>query len=435
MEYIVRRCPICQAPTSEFKDGQERLFPCTCDWASEFWNRVQTVVYQDFLDKNMGNWSPKIFSPENSRNFKRFIKIQKVVAIQRVYDFAFRAVDAKGAPICAISKSVAANRNLFIRGPRGSGRGLITASIKMFATAKKISSTFLPGTFDVFKDDVSQTRQMGREGADARILVAHKYEDVALLALEGVKGEVSKNYKGEAIQRKHPAADAIDRTLAMRAGRPGSLLVSGPDFIQEIGDTAGDRLYEMLLSDKTSIVIMLTPNEADALLTSLRLRLDYYKQWLENLWSTDWEKGDKKLRDSKHLTEQAAVLQQALYFERAFPQIPSSIDKNGISHFTFDFAGDVNDRIGKLPTKLAQSFREFSAACDAKDFTYAEGVKDAQTSAVRECKALASRMSEREIEEVGAMLSMATAPKEEVARLIEEARILRDKMAGKSDDI
>ena len=53
----------------------------------------------------------------------------------------------------------------------------------MFATAKKISSTLLPGTFDVFKDDISQTRQMGREGADARILVAHKYEDVALLAL------------------------------------------------------------------------------------------------------------------------------------------------------------------------------------------------------------------------------------------------------------
>ncbi len=433
MDYVPRRCRICDSATSELRDGREHLFPCTCDWAGEFWYRVREVVYKNFITKNMGHWSPKIFHVENSRNFKRFIKIQKALAIQKIYEFAFMPTDVGNHQVSAITKSIANNRNLFIRGPRGSGRGLITASIKFYAAAKKISSTVLPGTFDVFKDDMTQAKQFGVIGADARILVSHKYENVSLLALEGVKGESSKNYKNEIVLKKHPASDAIDRTLAMRAGRPGSLLISGPDFVQEIGDTAGDRLYESLLSDKTSRILLFSPTEADALLTALTQRRKYFDAWVETTIQTKWD-ATSRMQDKKHLEEQAAILEQALYFEKAFPEIPITLDKKGIAHLPHTIS-DIREHISSMPQKLIDAHRNFSAAFEAKDYTYTEGIKEAQKAVVRECKVLAMKMSDKEIEETGAMISLATAPSGEVAKIIEQARILRDKMAGKSDDI
>jgi hypothetical protein len=435
MDYVPRRCRICDSATSELRNGREHLFPCTCDWAGEFWHRVREVVYKNFITKNMGHWSPKIFHVENSRNFKRFIKIQKALAIQRIYEFAFMPTDAGDhSQVSAITRSIANNRNLFIRGPRGSGRGLITASIKFYAAAKKISSTVLPGTFDVFKDDMTQAKQFGVIGADARILVSHKYENVSLLALEGVKGESSKNYKNEIILKKHPASDAIDRTLAMRAGKPGSLLISGPDFVQEIGDTAGDRLYEMLLSDKTSMVLMFSPLEADALLTALTQRRDYFNKWVKTICETKWDE-NPKMQEQKHLDEQAAILEQALYFVKAFPEIPNLIDKTGVAHTPHSIHTKLKAFHSSMPQKLSEAYVGFNAAFEAKDFTYTEGIKEAQKAVVRECKVLAMKMSDREIEETGAMISLATAPSSEVAKIIEQARILRDKMAGKSDDI
>jgi hypothetical protein len=434
MQYIPRICQSCGAKKSELRDEVEYMLKCKCDWERQFWPMLTSTVHESFRHKSMGDWSPKLFSEAQSRSFKRLIKVQKADAIAKVWNFAFRPFTKGVVTTNALTKSIQNRHNLFIRGPKNSGRGLITASIKLLAAVRGIQSTPLPGDFDTFKAELAQTESFSAAGADARILVSQKYEDPPLLALEDVRGELITRYSGDKIPKKSKAADAIDRLLAARALRPGAMLLSGPDFIGQLQDTLGDRLPEILDSDNTSIILLFHPKEADALLAGLKM----YRESLEDVVRQAIGTGsNEKLstKDKKYFDEQAELLRQALYFEEAFPNVPEGCDPNGSVGQGICFYDMVTDDEKRLHKKMLEVVRTFNAAKASKDEAYADGVRTAQINAARSCKTLASRMTERELYETGRLMSMATMPAERVAEIIEKARAMRDKMSGASKDI
>lgn len=436
MEYVPRYCEKCGAKKSELRDETEYMLKCRCDWERQFWPMLTSTVHESFRHKSMGDWSPKLFRQAQSRSFKRLIKIQKADAIFKVWNFAFRPIPKGLTTTSALSRSIQSKQNLYIRGPKNSGRGLITSSIKLLAAIRTIGSTPLPGDFDTFKSDLAQTEALGPTGGDARVLVAQKYEEPPLLALEDVRGETTTRYSGDKVPKRSKAADAIDRLLAARGLRPGSMLLSGPDFIGQLQDTLGDRLPEVLDSENTSIILLFHPKEADALLAGLKMYRESLREVVTQALGVN--SSDKlSTKDKKYFDEQAELLRQALYFGEAFQNVPEGCDPMGSVGEGLSFFDQIADAADKnrLHKKMLEVLRAFNAAKASKDEAYADGVRTAQVCAARSCKTLASRMTERELYETGRLMSLATQPTEKVSEMIEKARALRDKMSGASTDI
>ena len=131
-EFIQKNCPECGEPKNAIREGKERRLRCKCDWERGFFDRVKATIHPDFYEKSvktLRDWHPAIYEPfghwdkskEMPTEEQRIVMAQKAVAIHLIYDYCYR----KGAAGVALEDSVSSGKNIFIRGPYGSGRGLL----------------------------------------------------------------------------------------------------------------------------------------------------------------------------------------------------------------------------------------------------------------------------------------------------------------------
>src|SRR5258708_9399774 len=139
MEFIERFCNVCRQPKNEFVNGMEILRRCRCDWEIGFQERYEKTVTREFRKKILGkpltltDWDPPLFKNGGNGKFTNFINVMKAAVAFRLHRYCFEVLnfceDTKAREY-ALEKSVGLRRNLFIRGPAGSGRGLLVAIMK-----------------------------------------------------------------------------------------------------------------------------------------------------------------------------------------------------------------------------------------------------------------------------------------------------------------
>ena len=416
-EFIQVVCPKCGEQKNTLRNGQEVRLRCTCDWERGYHERIRRTVMPTFYEngrKTIMDWSPPMFKQGVGGEFKSFIKVQKSLAMRKIYDFCFRPV-SDSPRVYSLNRSVDTNRNLYIRGPLNSGRDLLLASIKIFAAAKDLSATPVPYEWATFKQDVAQSDWQGREAEMARIRIADQYRNVKLLTLANIQGETFWN--DDKKPRRFRSSLVIDDILTRRMTMPGSIVLTSAEFIGQIADSMGDRLPEILTSPKTTIIIMFSVDEADSLLTSLTRKLLSLRAAASKARSiTEKKKIQEDLAEKKILEE----ILDCLYLETLLPDLSPNDSLTRLL--------DLDP--GSYPQKVNEVFAQFKSDQQANNLTYREGVKRAKVMAVTECQELKHKLSVREMEEVGEMLSLACSGKDRVNALVQEAQLLREKMVS-----
>lgn len=425
MEYIPRKCGECGIVKSELRDGKEHVMTCACEWKKEFLPRLDKYVGKEYHNLSIMDWKPKIFRWDQCK-FPRFLKIQKATAIERLYEFGFKRKGDDDSKVCGLEKSIVGGRNLFIRGPIHSGKGLLVALVKTLAAAKGISSTHAPGDFELFKSEMLVCGEMGLTGADARIKVTANYEIPWLMTLENVKGEMTYKYTGEKTSKMSRAAEAIDGVFARRAkSLSGSVVLTSVQFAKEIGDTIGCRIVEMIDSEKTAMILLLSNREIESLMRGLAKCAKDYLVMIQEIVGADFDKSKKREAEKQDERNRVVCMKEALFFEQAFPAIPMY---NSIPMYDLGFGQIIKTNLAKLPKGFIDAYTEFQMAMKTKDgLEYEEGIRGARIMAVQSCS-LAASMSEKEVMEIGRMLSESLAPDAVVAAKIENAKKLRDRM-------
>lgn len=417
-----QKCGVCGEPKNELRDGNEIILRCTCDWERGYHDRLKRTVHPDYWLKKITNWSPPAFKDGGRGRFKSLIKIQKATAMQRLYDFCFKIHGrdkGTGFKQYALYKSMERGRNLYIRGPNGSGRGLLTATIKIFTAMKNISTTPLPGDWSTFKSEIAQSDWNSREADIVKMSIIENYRNVKLLALENVKGE-----SGGA--RKFRSSTLIDDMLTKRSMLQGSMVMTSSDFIRQIGDTVGDRLPEILTSENTSIIIMFSPKEADALLSALVSYMSSARLVVLQLKQSAKEGLSNQLADDKAVE----AVEEVLYLEDAFPEVPAVTTEASLK---FNKANSVTTSLalGKYSMEsIKQAFAKFNVDKKENNLAYQERHQRVLVNAVKASKELGSRMEEKEMLETGKMMSLACRPLESVKACIAAATELREKMVS-----
>jgi len=410
-------CPKCGEPKNVVSaEGQEIRVRCTCDWERGFHDRIKHTIMRTFYDngfKTIMDWSPPIFKQGGTGKFKTFIKIQKALAMQKIYDFCFKIISpGESNRIYSLYKNIQQNHNLYIRGPLNSGRDLLLATIKIFAAAHDISTTPIPYEWATFKQDISQSDWNGKEAELARARVTDYYRNVQLFTLANVQSEGHWN---DEKRKKFRSSLLIDDVLTRRQTNPGSMIFTSAEFIGQIGDGLGDRFPEILTAPKTSILIMLSSLEADRLLDTLDRKLNALRQIANKI-----KESDKKTHQDA-LAEKALLKQveECFYLEHVFNR--TAIHDDSLTQNV----QVENSYLSKVKEKLI----EFNTDKEANNLTYQEGVKRAKISIVKECQELSSKMTPREIEEVGEMMCVACSGEDKVKEFSRHAVQLREKMA------
>jgi len=426
MGYEPRRCPICGDPKTEMKEGREVFKRCYCEWEKGFHVRLARTVFKTYYEpkmKRMSDWKPPIYFPAKAGLFPSFIRMQKVVAVHRLWDYCYKDVGV--GTWSALLRSVDEGRNLFVRGPKGSGRGLISACIKFVAAKMDISATPLPGDFDLFKNEILESKALGREGAEAKALVSEKYADVRLLVLEGCRAESIIKFSGEETPVKFRGSNEIDSLLARRQMTRGGMLLTSDDFIGQVSNTMGDRLLEVLASDDTRLVLMLSVDEANDLLAAVASKQKAMAEWVAAMGAFKAEKGPERKTAPEKMSEKGEfrMVEEALFFEDAFPNIPSDT-------LTGNRVGVMLDVGDGFPPCILSTYAAFKESRERKGAEYKEGIRAARVAAVRSCKSLASMMIEKEMEEVGRILSLAAGPQDRMDELAREATRMRAAMSA-----
>jgi hypothetical protein len=421
-EFIQVVCPKCGEPKNALRNGVEVSTRCTCDWERGYHERIRRTVMPTFYEngrKTIKDWSPPIFKQGGCGDFKAFIRVQKSLVMKKVYDFCFRVVSSPDSPkVYSLNRSIETNHNLYIRGPLNSGRDLLLASVKIFAAAKDISATPVPYEWATFKQDVAQSDWQGREAETARIRLADLYRTVKLLTLANVQSETS--WSDDKKPRRFRSSLVIDDILTRRMTMSGSMVLTSHEFIGQIADSLGDRLPEVLTSPKTTIIIMLSVDEADSLLTSLTRKIHSLRTAASKTRNVMTQKKIQEDVAEKKILEDVL---DCLYLETLTPQLPETSPDDTLLNLL-----EINP--GSHPQKVNEMFAQFKADQQANNLTYREGLKKAKIMAVTECQELKHKLSVREMEEVGDMLSLACAGKERIDTLVQEAMLLREKMVS-----
>ena len=173
-------CSRCGQPTAKEEDGKVTYLRCYCDWQRGYAERLRRTIHPEFLKpvKTIKDWNPKLFTT----GFAEMMEVQKVLAIKRLRDFAYgQDYDRK-----ALDSNLAERKNLFIRGPSGSGRGLLLATIKLHAAIREITVTPLPCDYDIFRADYAEAESFGQIGEEKKLVIAEKYETPQIMVVENV---------------------------------------------------------------------------------------------------------------------------------------------------------------------------------------------------------------------------------------------------------
>jgi len=397
-------CPVCGRQTVLEKDGKEIYLPCLCVWERGFHERLKKTVGSPYWTKTLSDWNPPVFKQLNS--FPELMEIQKFVAISRLWSFCFKDCVINGKKTPSLNNSIHTNRNLFIRGPAGSGRGLLCSTVKMLAAMKDISTTELPSEFDIFKTEVFEASSLSKSGEDAKLVVYRKYIDPALVVLENMRAESRKN-ENSLFQKKFRSADFIDAIFAKRQGQQGSLLITSLDFLGDIGDYYGERIIEELSSEKTMMIILLHPKEANSFRLGLMGRHKALCSILSNYDKTAEEKSkDKRRIDKQSQAEDMALIEEGLYFEEAFEEIPipegevrSTQSMQGLFSTGYDLPYE---------RQIVEIYNRFEANKKEQNAVYVRGVQQAIINGIKACKELATLMTDKECHEIGKMISLAS---------------------------
>ena len=395
-------CPVCGRETTQMKDGKEFYLPCLCSWERGFHERLKRTIGSAYWTKTLSDWNPPLFNQPCT--FSDLMRVQKLAVISRLWSFCFKEVEIEGKKAPILKQSLSSNRNLFIRGPAGSGRGLLSSCIKMMAAMKDITTTELPCEFDIFKTEVHESSSYSQAGEEARLVVYRKYIDPILFVLENIRSEnINKNSQ---FQKKFRASDNIDSLLAKRQGKVGSMLVTSQDFLGDIGYYYGDRLIEELSSDRTMMILLLHPKEADSLRLALIQRQKSMVGVLYN-YDKSIDKKYKRRIDKQSQIEDMSLIEEGMYFEDAFEEIPVS-DKETAT--TQSIQGLFSTGSEQIPYDrfIIDIYTKFEANKKEQNTVYQRGIQQAITNGVKACKELSSLMTDRECFEIGKMLAMAS---------------------------
>lgn len=427
-----RICRTCGQQKSELRDGQEIILRCNCDWTRGFHEQLVKTVHPDFYKKRLitlTDWSPPIFKGGGSGKFKSLIKIQKAFAIKRLHDFCFKILSENEKTKereYSIESSIEKGRNLYIRGPAGSGRGLLMSSIKIFAAARGLTTTPNPGEWSTFKADILEAESWSKTGDEAKLVVAERYKAVDILTLENVRGEGVSSFATERkFQPRFKASTQLDDFFTKRQARAGAMVFTSPDFVRQMADSMGDRFPEILQSDSTSLILMFSSLEADSLHAGITKKLASFQKSVLGLQK---EIG-KGTASKDHLDENRAIeaVKGALFFEHLYSNIPlGTVSDDSVSKVsvTDSFFGDPGSW---KPSALAV-WKQFKEDRDTGNLAYHEGVKKAFIDATSEAPELSNKMTDKERYEVGKMMHEACQPKEKLNAMIERALELRKKM-------
>lgn len=432
-EFEQKTCPECGEPKNALRSGKEILLRCKCDWERGFFDRVKATIHPEFYEKSvktLRDWHPAIYEPfghwdrskEMPTEEQRVVMAQKAVAIHALYDFCFRkAGDGK----TALEESVASGKNMFIRGPYGSGRGLLAASIKMMAAAKCLSATPVPAyEYDIFKSEIYKAEALGQDGGIAKAEVGSKYTGVDIMVLENVRAESTINMAGVHVPRKFKAAGAVDAMIAERICRRGSIVVTSYDFVGEIADTFGDTFYDVFLrSEKTSLILLLGKDEISRAVKSVRDQVKKTKASLQDKRQTTLSGG---AIDKAIASQEREEYMNGLYFCEAFPNAspaPAGRRRDGMGSETddnIDYHKDQNKEVSKMLAEFNQQKQE-------KGMEYKDGVRCAQQAAAK--KLGVAVLDDNEAQRLGQIVSLAYSWNR-LQGYAEEAKALRDEISG-----
>lgn len=405
IEFSERTCPKCGEPLNTLREGREVVLRCTCDWEKGFHQRVKRTIHPTFYVggvKKMIHWRPPLFNVDPNGHLYNFMVAQKVLAIRRVYDFAFC-----GGGLAA---SLASSRNLFIRGPKGSGRGLIVASIKFYAAAKDVSATPASGDWALFKNEVMEAENFNRQGEIAKASLGSSYINVDLMTIENIRAEPGL----VSTRRKVRGAGIIDLVLAKRQSRFGSMVFSSFDFCKEFGDALGDKLPEIINEETTRLILLFSPQEADVSMRTVESRLE---QCRKNFSDLAGKARKKNWREES--SEQEQDRQIVMDFMASSSLLPCSEAVN-MELSAFRTAGD---------NPYVKSLLEHVEAERLDDpLSYEESFRGAVFDVLRRSKYMSERLTDKETSELASIMRLASDPSLPKQRAL--AILLKKKMSG-----
>lgn len=431
MEEIKLRCPECKEPRMIEVDGKEVFYRCQCDFQLGLHTRLSRTLHPSLWKpkfRGIGEWNPPSLAPTQSK-FPTLMRAQKIRALSALHSFAF----ASGADKYSLPDSISQSKNLFIRGPEMSHKALMISSIKMLAAVLNITVTPLPGDFDVFKSDIAEAESTNMAGAEAKLRVFERYEVPKIMCLDNVRASfrlvprpAGSKMTSERAPKEIRGFEQVDRLMAVRASRPGSLVLSSTDFIGEIGETCGERLFDILASQRTSLILLFHPDESADILDAL-----FKKVWADNnLILTMRQDGNKT--KAEQLTDEQKIesLVDALYFEETFKVVRDPTGR--------EESRDVRETMGgslaqSYPKKLQDAFRRFEVSVREQNHEYRLGVKQALNNWCSCSPKWQQSLSMPEREEVGRILMLACETQEEIDSQARSAMALRALMGGRKN--
>jgi len=406
-EFSERKCPDCGEPLNAWRDGREVVLRCTCDWEKGFHQRTKMTIHPTFYVggvKKMVHWRPPMFGVDPQSHIYNFMVAQKAITIRRIHDFCFGGE--------GLEESLSKGRNLFIRGPKGSGRGLIVASIKFYAAAKDISATPVSGDWALFKNEVMEAESFSKTGEMSKASLGQAYVNVELMTLENIRAESGLMPTG----RKARGAAVIDMILAKRQARRGSMVFSSFDFAGEFGVTFGDKLLEIVMDESTAMALLFSPQEVDVVVKATDNKLEHARKVFSDMAGKTRKKNwNEELKDQDE--------DERVVFElMACSSLLSSYDEVSAELMAYREAGD-NPYLRALLAHIE---------ADRLDdpLSYDDRMRKTITEILRRSKHMSDKMTDKEVQELASIMRLSSSTN--LKDSIRLAIILKKKMSGES---
>jgi hypothetical protein len=406
-EFSERKCPVCGEPLNVLRGGKEIVLRCTCDWEKGFHERTKRTIHPSFYVggvKKMVHWRPPMFNVDPQSQVYNFMVAQKVIAIRRIYDFSFTKDGLEG--------SIAKGRNLFVRGPKGSGRGLIVASIKFYAAAKDISATPVSGDWALFKNEVMEAESYSKQGEMAKASLGQTYVNVDLMTLENIRAEPGLLSAG----RKIRGASVIDMVLAKRQAKQGSMVFSSFDFAREFGETFGDKLVEIINDDSTSMALLFSPQESDVIVKATENKLEQSrKAFYDMAGKTRKKNWNEELKDQDED-------ERTVFDLMACSSLLSASEEVSVELAAYREAGD-NPYLRSL-------LKHVEADRLDDPLSHDDRLRRTVIEILRKSRHMSDKMTDKEVQELATIMRLSSDPVLDEDRRL--AVILKKKMSGES---
>lgn len=417
-DFVEVKCHICGEPRNALRDGKEIILRCSCDWQRGFLERLKRTVsplfWKNGVPIKLTDYKPPIFKDGGNCRFKEFIRVQQSIVMLKLWNFAFKNFEVEDKCIYILQKNIENRKNLFIRGPNGSGRGLLVSNIKLLAAVKDISSTPTPDEWANFKSEIWESEAIGKQGEIPKVQVAERYQNVDLLTIQNMAGRSSSENKNW----KFKGAGGIDTLLSKRECFNGSLVCTSSDFIGEIGEFFGEKIFEILCSSNTMLLLMFSPSEADLMLCSLQRQFENNKEKVSSFETRKEKKLENRLSDR----ELAAEVENVLAFEAAFPKIPFT--GSGANSFT----SKIDDFPENYSPSIINSYSKFKKSKESNDQLFKSKLESILIQTVSKIPDLGSKMTDKEKLETGKMLSVACSNESRIVSIESKSKELLEKM-------